>query len=335
MANSKVPRGQPIIWALDPYDRDPERNHDLLKALELWRQTWPAPIEPVSVVSQADFAWPPEGPPQDERQMVELAEEALKPFLRRLGVPSALPPRILRQRGSSQREAARALADFARHRKAQLIAVSTHGRSGWRRFRMGTFSEALTGLSTVPVLSINARAKVPRRFSSLLFPTDFSPSSRQLFRRTLEWAARLGAEVVLFHVADELVPLRMMTGWGMGVDPTLYEQARRDLENRKHRKGRAWAALAARLGVPCHFLLEKDIRPRGDSVLRAARSVKADLIVLESRRSLVSQALLGSVPRTVLSGADVPVLVVHRRGRPRTSLIPERRKESARPSARH
>ncbi len=47
---------------------------------------------------------------------------------------------------------AEAIADYAVNNDADMIAISTHGRTGFRHFVLGSVAEALLRHSTVPVL---------------------------------------------------------------------------------------------------------------------------------------------------------------------------------------
>jgi len=55
-------------------------------------------------------------------------------------------------------ESARTIAHFAKEQGCDLIVVSTHGRTGFRRFMLGSVAEAILRHSEVPVLCIPQRA---------------------------------------------------------------------------------------------------------------------------------------------------------------------------------
>jgi nucleotide-binding universal stress UspA family protein len=54
--------------------------------------------------------------------------------------------------GNAAEEILRAAHDI----KADMIAMSTHGRSGWRRFAFGSVTDKVLGASRVPVLTVRA-----------------------------------------------------------------------------------------------------------------------------------------------------------------------------------
>ncbi len=54
-------------------------------------------------------------------------------------------------------DVARAIADLAKERGADYIAISTHGRSGLRRLVLGSVAEAIVRHASVPVISFPAK----------------------------------------------------------------------------------------------------------------------------------------------------------------------------------
>ena len=56
-------------------------------------------------------------------------------------------------------EQGRAICDFARHAKADLIVISTHGRTGFSRIAMGSVAERVVRYATCPVLVLRSEAK--------------------------------------------------------------------------------------------------------------------------------------------------------------------------------
>lgn len=54
-------------------------------------------------------------------------------------------------------DAAQAIARFAKDQNCDLIVTSTHGRTGFRRFMLGSVAEAILRHSEVPVLCVPKR----------------------------------------------------------------------------------------------------------------------------------------------------------------------------------
>jgi nucleotide-binding universal stress UspA family protein len=147
---------------------------------------------------------------------------------------------------------------------------------------------------------------------SILIATDGSRGGDAAVAEGLELARESGAAATLVYVREPISVLG---------EP----YAQRKL-NRQHRRARAaFGAGAEELGVEADSeILEGN---PADEVLALARSRDVDLIVVGSRgHGAMTSALLGSVSRAVVRGADRPVLVVKE---PATSRAKERR--AARP----
>jgi nucleotide-binding universal stress UspA family protein len=48
-----------------------------------------------------------------------------------------------------------AIVDHAREMNAAMVVMGTHGRSGFRRFLLGSTAERVVRMSTVPVLTVH------------------------------------------------------------------------------------------------------------------------------------------------------------------------------------
>ena len=55
----------------------------------------------------------------------------------------------------SAQDVAKAIVKYATDEKVDLIAISTHGRKGWRRLALGSVAERVLRESPVPVLSFH------------------------------------------------------------------------------------------------------------------------------------------------------------------------------------
>lgn len=133
----------------------------------------------------------------------------------------------------------------------------------------------------------------------LLIATDGSPASEAAVEQGLQLAHELGAAVMFVHVKPS--------------PPTLlgkpHYRRKLQVENAEARDVLERAmSQADQRGVAADWeLLEGD---PGKEILRLAKARGADLIVVGSRGlGTVAGSLRGSVSRTVLHEADLPVLV--------------------------
>ena len=107
-------------------------------------------------------------------------------------------------------EASEAILETAHYQRGDLIAMSTHGRTGLGRWVYGSVADRVLQRATVPLLLVPATAERawptdrPPRF---LVPLDGSEFAEAALQPASELAATLGAELVLLRVVEPLVPL--------------------------------------------------------------------------------------------------------------------------------
>ena len=143
------------------------------------------------------------------------------------------------------------------------------------------------------------------RIRRILHPSDFSSASRAAFKRALELARTSRAPLIIIHVIEPSVP---MIGEGY-IPPQTYEAieasarayAKRGLDKLVKQARKANVRATARM-------LEGSPHER---IVRAARSLRADLIVMGTHgRAGLARLILGSVASRVVALAHCPVMTV-------------------------
>ncbi len=143
------------------------------------------------------------------------------------------------------------------------------------------------------------------RLRRILHATDFSPASRAGFARAISMAKADRAELLLVHV---LTPQAALAGNGY-MSPQIYDDLEAAAEKYGQRHLSALDAKARKGGVRSKMLLLHGLADQ--QIIRAARSTKADLIVIGTHgRTGLARLFLGSVASRVLAGARCPVLTV-------------------------
>ncbi len=143
------------------------------------------------------------------------------------------------------------------------------------------------------------------RLRRILHATDFSPASRAGFARAISMAKADRAELLLVHV---LTPQAALAGNGY-MSPQIYDDLEAAAEKYGQRHLSALDAKARKGGVRSKTLLLHGLADQ--QIIRAARSTKADLIVIGTHgRTGLARLFLGSVASRVLAGARCPVLTV-------------------------
>lgn len=141
----------------------------------------------------------------------------------------------------------------------------------------------------------------------ILCPIDYSEPSALCGRYAAELARRFGAELCLLHVFHAPY-LDMTFGPAAGMAPDL-AQARRALEHAEQEALENETKKPEYVGLPLRT--EFRIGPPATEIVRAARDLQADLIVIATHgRGGMKHVLLGSVAENVVRAAPCPVLTV-------------------------
>ena len=84
------------------------------------------------------------------------AENSLKAMMGSK-VPDTLKSKSILLEGNPADE----IKDFAKEEGADLIVISSHGQSGWRRFMFGSVTDKVMRLAKLPVLIVGSQEKEP------------------------------------------------------------------------------------------------------------------------------------------------------------------------------
>jgi nucleotide-binding universal stress UspA family protein len=144
------------------------------------------------------------------------------------------------------------------------------------------------------------------QFRRILHASDFSPASRPAFRRALDLARANRAGLTLVHVYSTYLPVM---GEGFVGGGQVYDKMIADIRTDAQRRLGRLVAQARKKGVRAKSLALEGIAH--DRIVRAARSTRADLIVLGTHgRTGLGRLFLGSVAARVVTLAPCPVLTV-------------------------
>jgi nucleotide-binding universal stress UspA family protein len=146
----------------------------------------------------------------------------------------------------------------------------------------------------------------------IVVPVDFSTCSLLVTRQASGLAARLGAKVLVLHVAE--LPSGMSAGSRVqdhGQERPVEEVLRADADARLQ----PYAAEARAQGAEVE--VQVALGPIVPPILTVTEAVQADLMVIGTHgRTGLARAVLGSVAEEVARRAHVPVMLVRRETRP-------------------
>ena len=199
---------------------------------------------------------------------------------------------------------------FAREINADLIVMSTHGRTGLKRLFLGSNAERVVQHSPSPVLVVrqNERefvtdGKEPL-IQRILVPTDFSESSIEALEYAVEFGRQFGARLVLFHsfIVPEIITTDLYGPYNPRLTPELARSAAED-QMREFVKGFDFGGIDFETQIVTGLAAEE--------IRDYAEKEKMDLIITSTHgRTGLMHVLIGSVAEHIVRYAHSPVLVV-------------------------
>lgn len=203
------------------------------------------------------------------------------------------------------------IARLTHEKNVDLVIAATHGRSGLKRFLLGSVTERLMRILTCPLLivggleeKITPPAGEDLKFSRILVGCDFSPDSEAAFQYGLSLAQEFQAELHLVHVIEPPVYVDLdMPGTAIDAEhmETLRDRLDTKLASLVPTEASHWCK-------PRISLLEGLAY---EVLTHYAGRHGIDLVVLGARGySLVEKLFIGSTTDRVVRRAPCPVLSV-------------------------
>jgi nucleotide-binding universal stress UspA family protein len=198
-------------------------------------------------------------------------------------------------------DAAGCVVETAVTEKANLIVMSTHGRSGASRLFLGSVTESVLRRATCPVLAVRGQPA----FRNILVTVNQTTLSEQALDPGFSIASSFGAQVHLLMVSpDAPVNPESAAEWDEMADKQRGEEAFQHeeayLEDLRDRYQMAQPVITAVRGGK-----------RESAILSYADVHKIDLIIMASRRHTgLKRWVFGSVSEKVLRHAPCSVMVI-------------------------
>ncbi len=188
----------------------------------------------------------------------------------------------------------------ARRVQADLIAMGTHGRSGFNRWMLGSVTERVLRESEIPVLTVRRETPPPSEPSAIrhiLCPVNDTPVARMALSHAVQMASCLGAALTLLHVEESGAPDRIA-----------------DLC--------AWVPAEQRSRCQIREIVRKGEAAR-EIVAQAAESGCDLLVIGAQHRRFFDSTVIGSTSVRVVRHAPCPVLTVVAREQQEAAPDPE------------
>ena len=193
------------------------------------------------------------------------------------------------------------ITDTAREKHADLIAMGTYGRKGFKRLLMGSVTSGVIVNSPCDVLVVKKPCdECTGEYESILLPYDGSAFSKKALDRACELSKVDGAKVTVLYVIpryEEMIGFLKTAS----IKESLLHEARKITEEAKKR--------ASLLGVTVETKIEEG--QAAEKIIEAADSLRNNLIVMGSYGwQGMDRAIMGSTTERVIIHASCPILVV-------------------------
>jgi nucleotide-binding universal stress UspA family protein len=198
-----------------------------------------------------------------------------------------------------------ALSEHAVAIHADLVLMTTHGRSGLERLWLGSVASSFLHRSPCPVYLVRpARADAAALpTGEMLVPLDGSPFSHTMLPRAAEFARAIGLTLRLFTVTiPNAIPMAPF-----GTEALLADES--DLTRQEHDAKERLDALAATLPVAATTEVATDMTASRAIVEQAERPEVGLVAMATHGRTGLARLVLGSVADAVLRNADKPMLL--------------------------
>ncbi len=198
-------------------------------------------------------------------------------------------------------EPADVLADIARSKKADLIALGTYGRKGLNRLLMGSVTSEVILNAPCDVLVVKRPCGAcTGSYLSALVPFDGSEFSKKAMTRALDMAKVDGTQITALYVIPRYEEM-MEFYRSETIRKSLRAEAQKVIDQ------------AVEMATGRGITVKTEIREghASDEIVKAASQLENDLIAMGTYGwKGMSKAIMGSTTNRVISDAACPVLVV-------------------------
>ena len=190
------------------------------------------------------------------------------------------------------------ILDEAEDMKAELLLMSTHGRSGFQRLRMGSIADQVIRHAPCSTIVVGPHVEAFGKLRNLAVPLDGSDLAETALSQALLIARESGGSITLIRVVP--VPAAGTDQANVRAADKLEEEAATYLR-------RVAGRLDHRIQVKTHLL----IGSAADELPRFVSEHQFDLTVMTTHgRSGLARAALGSVTDRMIANCIAPLMVV-------------------------
>ena len=304
-----------IFWAFDPYSENKEawkKAVRVIKEIRADKNCEVQPIyflnqEPVYSISQTSVYAPPSA-----ETLVPIIEKVMATNMKELEATQFLPAKVVPAHSFTNRETVDFMTKYLKDNGCDLLIINTHAHKGLKKLFIGSFAETALLRADVSMLFISPNTQPTDQLNKILYPTDFSDKSFQLFKQMRENGTLVGQEVVLYskiitspYILSE--PYHQgLVGRNISIEKVIQE-----ITDLRRKDAESWVAYAKTQPLRCKIIVDETPGTAAEDFLATIKKTNVDLVVMPSFATRIDTILTGSLAREVVRSADVPVLVKH------------------------
>lgn len=303
-----------IIWAFDAFEDVPQLHRQAAHVFSYFAPVSALKIQPLFVLTPNQLDISPDLATPWIEEYLPSAKENLARAISEVTLPGLQSPVVIAEPTSSLSQSVDAVIDYADQNTAELIVVSSHGRSGLKRLLEGSFSETLLHRSKIPVMVVGQRTKIQPELKRIVFPTEFGDHSRSIFRQVTALARRVGAAITLLHVIprpDE--PVLSFNydsrAYPLGGDWVPFRVFRAHQIEHQTRRAKSWTEWATHEGVECEFIIDTNAENVANAILNLAAQKETGLLMMEAQSRPIREMILGSTTQTIVRKGPCPIWI--------------------------
>lgn len=216
--------------------------------------------------------------------------------------------------------AAEEIVDYAEKEKVSLITMATHGRTGIKRWALGSTADKVIRAAKCPILLVRAHVNVPRKIKldKLLVPLDGSQLSETVLPHVESLATKLKSKVILLHAVVppyHIYPVAEMAGYYSGSAIIRVPYSNEELKPLKEGSQEYLQKVSSKLtemGITTSYQMRTG--SAANEIIEVADELGVDLVAMSTcGESGFTRWEHGSVATKVMHAGNTPLLLIRER----------------------
>jgi nucleotide-binding universal stress UspA family protein len=212
------------------------------------------------------------------------------------------------------------ILDYAEKENISLIVMATHGRTGIRRWMLGSTANKVARASKCPVMLIRASAKIPEsvRLGKILVPLDGSKQSEVVLAYIENLASKLKPRISLLNVVEppyQIYPVYEGIGYYGSTGMVRVPYTEEEVKPLKEAAEKYMKSVSDKLmdeGIKTNY--EVRIGSPSEEIIEAEKRLGVDIMVMSTHgHSGFGHWDYGSIADKVLHAGSTPLLLVRPR----------------------